>query len=81
MSKKVKMKIHIGGQRDGANWPPIGGVIEVSDHEADVLVALDHAEHVEEEKRETASVAPAEKAARTGATGSRRKTTSRRSAK
>lgn len=35
---RVEMLIKIGGFRDGAEWPDVGGTIEVPDHEADALI-------------------------------------------
>lgn len=40
----VRMKSNIGGFRNGIEWPPIGTVIEIVDHEAADLVAAGYAE-------------------------------------
>ena len=62
---RVKMLFHIGGTRDGQPWPPVGGVMEVSDREAASLVANKYAIAYVEPVIETAEVKPLEKAART----------------
>lgn len=40
---RVQMTTHIGGYRDGEEWPNIGGVIDVPDHEAADLIAAGYA--------------------------------------
>lgn len=40
----VKMRKHIGGFRNGLEWPPAGGVIDLPDHEAGDLIANGYAE-------------------------------------
>lgn len=39
----VTMRTHIGGYRDGLEWPPVGGQVDVPDHEADSLIANGYA--------------------------------------
>lgn len=53
----VTMKTKIGGFRNGVEWPPIGGTIDVPDHEAADLVANGYAEPAAE------PIAPTEEAA------------------
>lgn len=40
----VRMKIQIGGYRNGEPWPAIGDPIDVPDHEAESLIANGYAE-------------------------------------
>lgn len=35
---RVIMRIHISGARDGQDWPPVGGSLDVSAAEADDLI-------------------------------------------
>lgn len=41
---QVRMKTHITGNRDGVEWPAVGKVIDLPDHEATDLIAAGHAE-------------------------------------
>lgn len=41
---QVRMRKHITGTRNGVEWPPVGGVVEVPDHEAADLILAGHAE-------------------------------------
>lgn len=56
------MNIHISGTRDGEEWPAVGGIIDLSAHEAETLVAHGYADLVAP-KVETATVAAPENAA------------------
>lgn len=40
----IKLKSHIGGFRNGVEWPPAGTIIEIPDHEAADLIAATYAE-------------------------------------
>ena len=44
----VKMKTAIGGYRNGEAWPPVGGTIDLPDHEAADMIANGYAEPTEE---------------------------------
>jgi hypothetical protein len=37
---RVRMKIAISGSRNGADWPPAGGEIDLPDEEAEHLVSI-----------------------------------------
>jgi hypothetical protein len=54
------MKVSISGTHDGVDWPPVGGVVDLSDAEAEFMVGNGQAEPVAEAER--AAVAPSEKA-------------------
>ncbi len=43
---RVCMRVQIGGFRNGVEWPPVGGVIDVPDHEGRDLVANGYARQV-----------------------------------
>ena len=60
---KVRMLIQIGGARNGQKWPPVGGVLECSEHEALSLIGNGAAAPVREVVIETAAVTPPETAA------------------
>lgn len=61
---KVRMRIQIGGARNGQPWPPVGGVLECSEHEALSLIGNGSAELVPEEAVvEMAMMAPPENTA------------------
>lgn len=45
---RVRMKVTIGGFRNGQAWPAIGGEIDVCDREANDLIANGYAETIEE---------------------------------
>jgi hypothetical protein len=49
---KVKMKVGVSGTHDGVDWPPKGGVAEVSDVEGADLCARGLAEAVVEDRVE-----------------------------
>ena len=38
---RVKMKVAVSGTRNGETWPPIGGVIDLPDPEAESLLWMD----------------------------------------
>ena len=40
---RVQMNVKIGGYRNEAEWPEVGGVIEVPDHEGRDLIAVGYA--------------------------------------
>lgn len=40
---RVQMTHGIGGYRDGAPWPPVGGCIDLPDHEARDLIGAGYA--------------------------------------
>lgn len=40
----VRMKTSFTGSRNGESWPPVGGTIDVPDHEAADLIRNDYAE-------------------------------------
>lgn len=62
---KVRMKVQILGTRDGVRWPAVGGVVELSDHEAAKECAQGRAEPVAEpEKPERAVIKAPETRAR-----------------
>jgi len=44
----VRMLVKIGGTRDGAEWPNVGGTIDLPEPEAASLVANRYARHAEE---------------------------------
>lgn len=48
---KVKMKVGVSGTHDGIDWPPRGGVAEVSDVEGADLCARGLAEPVAEQPK------------------------------
>jgi len=48
----VKMKVQISGSRNGQDWPPRGGLLEVPDDEAQTLVHTGIAEPAELEAAE-----------------------------
>jgi hypothetical protein len=66
----------IGGTRNGVEWPDVGGVLDVPDHEAVDLIAAGYAERAYEEPR--SAVAPP---IETEPPGPRRKATRRPTAK
>lgn len=43
----VQMKQHFTGYRDGEEWPPVGGIIEISDTQGADLVAAGYAVEVD----------------------------------
>ncbi len=45
----VTMKTAIGGYRNGEAWPPVGGTIDLPDHEAADLIANGYAAPAAEE--------------------------------
>lgn len=49
---KVQMLAGISGSRDGADWPPIGGVLECSEVEGKDLIAAGLAKAVEKKSVE-----------------------------
>lgn len=49
---RVRMKQRIGGYRNGAEWPPVGGEIELPDHEARDLCAAGYASEVPDARGE-----------------------------
>lgn len=40
---RVEMLIHITGTRNGEDWPPVGGVIDLPDHEARRMIDVGYA--------------------------------------
>jgi hypothetical protein len=64
MRQKIRMLVNISGTRDGQQWPPIGGTINLPEAEAEQYVALGYADTVETSKTEKATAAPGEKRAR-----------------
>lgn len=56
---KVRMRKHIGGYRDGVEWPEVGDVIDVPDDEAAHLIAAGYADEHEEPHADE-SAAPAD---------------------
>jgi hypothetical protein len=67
---KLKMLIAFSGTHDGEEWPPIGGIVDIS-HEAEAanMVRLGYAEPVKDKLApkpvvETAEKAPAENTAK-----------------
>lgn len=50
---KVRMRVHVTGTRDGHNWPPIGGELDVPDAEGTQLCAVGMAVPVPESAVET----------------------------
>jgi len=46
---QVLMLVHIGGTRDGREWPEAGGVIEVPDHEGADLIRAGYAKAATDE--------------------------------
>lgn len=62
---RVRMKIAISGSRNGADWPPAGGEIDLPDEEAEHLVTIglataDGEEPGEGEAPEETATAPGE---------------------
>lgn len=55
---RVRMKVDVSGSRDGQDWPPRGGVIEVPEQEGAELCRSGMAEPVAEPLREERAVAP-----------------------
>jgi hypothetical protein len=55
---KVKMLVAISGTRGGADWPPIGDVLEVSDDEGAQMCAGGLAEPVADTPKAETAVAP-----------------------
>jgi hypothetical protein len=51
---KVKMLIKISGERNGVDWPAIGGTLDVPKDEAEQLVANGYAEKVAAPKKAAA---------------------------
>lgn len=43
---RVAMKIGISGYRDGQEWPPAGGTIDLPESEARTLVDIGYAEEI-----------------------------------
>lgn len=43
---RIRMRVSISGTHDGQDWPPIGGVADVSDVEAESLIAAGFAVEV-----------------------------------
>ncbi len=60
---RVKMLHEISGTRDGVDWPPIGGEVDLPDEEGAELCAMGSAEPVAEKK--TAEKRPAASKAET----------------
>lgn len=60
---KVTMNVHISGTRNGAYWPEIGGVIDLTDVEAAELCASGMASPVAEAPAVRAEKRPAKRAA------------------
>lgn len=55
MTKRVKMLAHIGGWRDGVEWPNVGEECDLPDHEAEWMADAGHCEIVGESKKGKAS--------------------------
>ena len=51
MTKRVKMLAHIGGWRDGVEWPNVGEECDLPDHEAEWMADAGHVEIVGEAKK------------------------------
>jgi hypothetical protein len=58
---RIVMKGNISGTRDGIEWPPVGGVCDVSDDEATQLIGAGFAVEAPAEKKpvEKATAVPA----------------------
>ena len=71
---RVKMKAVLSGTRNGADWPPIGGTIDLPQAEAEHLVAAGLAEKAEaaSSKAETVEETATPKAEAETATPKRR---------
>jgi len=48
---KVKMLVKISGERNGSEWPDVGGTLDVPKDEADQLVSNGYAEKVAAKKK------------------------------
>lgn len=48
---EIVMRVQMSGTRDGVDWPPAGGIIEVPDTEAAELIALGLAKEATDEDR------------------------------
>lgn len=48
---RVQMTKHIGGYRNGEEWPDIDGIIDVPDHEAVDLIANGYAKEADDADR------------------------------
>lgn len=55
---KVRMKVGMSGTRNGEDWPPLGGELEVDDDEGAQLCAGGLAEPVAEPEKVETAVAP-----------------------
>ena len=60
---RVRMLIGISGTRNGVDWPPVGGEIELPDVEAEHMVAVGQAVPVEQPVERAVSDAAVETAA------------------
>jgi hypothetical protein len=63
----VVMKSRIGGTRNGEEWPAVGGVVDVPDHEAADLITAGYAAPAKEDHDREAG--PDDGSAETGAAG------------
>ncbi len=52
---RVVMRVRISGTRDGADWPPVGGELDLPDREAVELIAAGYAAPVPDAPIETAT--------------------------
>lgn len=55
---RVEMRVELSGTRNGAEWPPVGGVVDLPDGEAVDLLNAGLAGAVRDPDPETATVPP-----------------------
>lgn len=65
---RVKMLISVSGTRDGVDWPPVGGEIDLPGEEAADLCDAGHATPVKARFESAAAPSPPENAAKKTAT-------------
>jgi len=69
---KIRMKVQVSGTRDGADWPPVGGTVDLPDTEAADLCAAGLAVPAPETAVETAALDDASAEKRAPARGRKR---------
>ncbi|MFB8035878.1 hypothetical protein ACFC5Z_23605 [Streptomyces sp. NPDC056004] len=55
---RVRMRVAVSGTRNGEDWPPAGGVIDLPQSEAETLLAIGIATEADEEPAEENAAAP-----------------------
>lgn len=71
---RVRMRVAMSGTRDGADWPPLGGTIDLPDAEAADLCAAGLAQPVADDDTDVETATATETAERRPARGRARRT-------